>query len=169
MSLLKIVQYPDPILRRYCLPVQAIDDALVQLAQDMLDTMYDAPGRGLAAPQVGVALRLFVMDTTWREGTPAPRVCLNPEITGVSDHLVAFTEGCLSIPDIPARVLRPREITLRWFDLDGAQHEETMSGFDAVCAQHEFDHLNGRLAIDLMGEVARAEAAEALMKREALA
>ena len=169
MALLKIVQYPDPVLRRYCLPVADIDDGLVQLAQDMLETMYDAPGRGLAAPQVGLPLRLFVMDTTWREGESRPVICLNPEITAMSDRLVAFTEGCLSIPDIPARVLRPDEITLRWYDLDGVQHEETMKGFDAVCAQHEFDHLNGRLAIDLMGEVARAEAAELLMKREALA
>jgi peptide deformylase len=109
------------------------------------------------------------MDTAWREGNPTPRVCLNPEITALSDRLVAFTEGCLSIPDVPARVLRPAEITLRWYDLDGAQHEEALTGFDAVCAQHEFDHLNGRLAIDLMGEVARAQAAEVLMARDALA
>ena len=166
MAVLSIVQYPHPVLRRYCLPIVDIDDALVTLAEDMLETMYAAPGRGLAAPQVGVSLRLFVMDTTWREGNPNPRVVLNPEILSLSERLVPFTEGCLSIPDVPCRVMRPDEITMRWFDLDGQQHEETLSGFDAVCAQHEFDHLNGRLSIDLMAEIARAQAAETLIARE---
>lgn len=162
MPILPIVRFPDPMLRRPCLPVGAVDAALRDLARDMLDTMYAAPGRGLAGPQVGVARRIFVMDCTWKEGTPAPRVCLNPEILGASDTLVTNTEGCLSIPGVPAQVARPDWVVLRWSDLDGATHEERLVGFAAVCAQHELDHLNGRLCIDLMDEAARLAASPAL-------
>lgn len=165
MALLSIVQYPDPVLRRYCLPVVDIDDALVTMARDMLETMYAAPGRGLAAPQVGVALRLFVMDTTWREGNPNPRVVLNPDILAISDRLIPHTEGCLSIPDVPARVYRPDAVTMAWYDLNGERQEETFYNFDAICVQHEFDHLNGRLVIDLLSEHDRADVAATLQAR----
>ena len=162
MALLPIVHVPDPVLRRVCLPVTRIDDDLRHLAGDMLETMYAAPGRGLAAPQVGVALRLFVFDTGWRDGTPSPRICLNPEIVAASDTLVTREEGCLSIPGIPARIARPAGITLRWTDLSGVTIEETLSGFDATAAQHELDHLNGRLILDLMDEDARLAASATL-------
>ncbi len=162
MSLLPIVQYPDPMLRRPCTPVPAIDDALRQLAADMLETMYAAPGRGLAGPQVAVAQRLFVMDCTWKEGNPAPRVCVNPEILAASEVWAVNTEGCLSIPGVPAQVSRPDWVLLRWTDLDGRVHEQRLEGFEAVCAQHEFDHLNGRLCIDLMSEEARLAASPVL-------
>lgn len=155
MPTLPIVKIPDPVLRQVCLPVRHIDDDIRQLATDMLDTMYAAPGRGLAAPQVGIALRLFVMDPTWRDGIPAPRVCVNPEILAVSDHDATRDEGCLSIPGIPVRVTRPAEITLRWTDLSGVVLEERLTGFAATAAQHEYDHLNGRLILDLMDEPAR--------------
>ena len=155
MPILPIVQFPDPMLRRPCTPVTAFDTALRRLVADMLETMYAAPGRGLAGPQVAVPRRLFVMDCTWKEGTPSPRVCVNPEILATSDTLVVQTEGCLSMPGVPARVARPDWVVLRWTDLDGARHQARMDGFEAVCAQHELDHLNGRLCIDLMPEDAR--------------
>lgn len=166
MALLDIVQYPDPVLRRYCLPVATIDDALTTLARDMLDTLYAAPGRGLAAPQVGVPLRLFVMDTRWREGQPDPVVLINPEIIALSDRLVPSSEGCLSIPGVPATVLRPDSVTATWLDLEGVRQTATFEGFDAVCVQHEFDHLNGRLVIDLLDESARVTASQTLLNRE---
>ena len=162
MPILPIVQFPDPMLRRPCLPVEAVDAGLRDLARNMLDTMYAAPGRGLAGPQVGVARRIFVMDCTWKEGTPAPLVCLNPELRDASDRLVTNTEGCLSIPGVPALVARPEWVVLRWSDLDGVTHEEKLDGFAAICAQHELDHLNGRLCIDLMDEAARRAASPAL-------
>lgn len=160
--ILPITRFPDPVLRRPCTPVVAIDDTLRQLAADMLETMYAAPGRGLAAPQVAVTLRLFVMDCTWKEGTPSPRVCVNPQIVAASESLAINTEGCLSIPGVPARVARPDWVVLRWTDLDGVPHEERLEGFEAVCAQHELDHLNGRLCIDLMSEPDRVAASATL-------
>lgn len=164
MSVLPIVQYPDPVLRRTCTPFAAVDEALRRLAGDLLDTMYDAAGRGLAAPQVGVTGRIFVMDSAWKTGTPAPRICINPEILSQSKSLAIHTEGCLSIPDVPALVARPDWVILRWTDLEGLEVTEMLSGFDAVAAQHELDHLNGRLCIDLMDQGAR-EAAEPLLAR----
>ncbi|MCB1359884.1 MAG: peptide deformylase [Rhodobacteraceae bacterium] len=152
MPILPIVQFPDPMLRRPCTPVTAFDAALRQLAADMLETMYAAPGRGLAGPQVAVPRRVFVMDCTWKEGTRSPKVCVNPEIVAASDTLAVQTEGCLSIPGVPAAVARPDWIVLRWTDLDGTTVQARMDGFEAVCAQHELDHLNGRLCIDLLPE-----------------
>lgn len=163
MSLLPIVQFPDPILRRPCTPVGAFDETLRQLAADMLETMYAAPGRGLAAPQIGLTLRLFVMDCGWKSGNPTPRICLNPLILDAAPGLATNTEGCLSIPGVAAEVARPEWVVLRWHDLDGTLHEQRFEGFDAVCAQHELDHLNGRLCIDLMDETARLAASPALL------
>ena len=162
MSILPIVLFPDPMLRRPCTPVTAIDATLRQLAADMLETMYAAPGRGLAGPQVAVPLRLFVMDVTWKEGTPSPRVCINPVILEASETLAENTEGCLSIPGIPAQVSRPDWIVLRYTDLEGQEQTERLTGFEAVAAQHELDHLNGRLCIDLMDEDSRTAASPAL-------
>lgn len=162
MPILPILTFPDPRLRRPALPVTAITPQIRQLAADMLETMYAAPGRGLAGPQVGALLRLFVMDCTWREGQPAPRVCINPEILDAADTLVRHTEGCLSIPGLACDVRRPAWITLRWSDLEGTMHSERLEGFAAICAQHELDHLNGRLCIDLLDEAARAAASPVL-------
>lgn len=162
MSILPIVLFPDPMLRRPCTPVAAIDDRIRQLAADMLETMYAAPGRGLAGPQVGVPLRLLVMDVTWKEGTPSPRVCINPVILEASETLAENSEGCLSIPGIPALVSRPDWIVLRYTDLEGQERTERLTGFEAVAAQHELDHLNGRLCIDLMDEESRTQASPAL-------
>ncbi len=143
-----IVQAPDPVLRGVAEPVEAFDEGLRDLARDMLETMYDAPGRGLAAPQIGLPVRLFVMDVGWKEGASDPQVFVNPEIMGASEEVVTREEGCLSIPGRVSRVTRPAEVSLRWRDLDGAEREETFDGFAATCVQHEIDHLDGILCID---------------------
>ena len=143
-----ILLHPDPVLRRRCEPVGAVTDEVRALAADMLETMYAAPGRGLAAPQVGVPLRLFVMDVLWREGPADPMVLVDPEIAGAADERATGVEGCLSIPDRPMRVERPVWVDLRWRDLDGAPREARLTGARAVCAQHELDHLDGRLILD---------------------
>ena len=143
-----IVQIPDPVLRETCAPVEAFDAALRDLADDMLATMYDAPGRGLAAPQIGQPIRLFVMDVGWKEGEPRPQVFVNPEIVEASEERVTREEGCLSIPGRLSRVSRPAEVALRWQDLDGAPREGRFDGFAATCVQHELDHLDGVLCTD---------------------
>ncbi|MDR9484847.1 MAG: peptide deformylase [Sediminimonas sp.] len=160
MTLLPIVTWPDPLLREVCVPV-AEDEDVGDLVRDMLETMYDAPGRGLAAPQVGVAKRVFVMDCGWKDGTPAPRVCVNPEIVSVSGEAVSGEEGCLSIPGVLAGVERPEAVTLRYRDVDGGVREVALRGFEARCAQHELDHLNGILTLDRLTPEARAEAERA--------
>ncbi len=163
MALLPILTWPDPRLSQPCLPVGRCDADLRGLAQDMLDTMYAAPGRGLAAPQVGVMLRLFVMDPTWKEGQPAPVVCVNPAILWRSADTALGPEVCLSIPGVSAGVARATAIDLGWTDLDGAPQHARLTGFAAICAQHEYDHLDGILTLDHLGAEARqvAEAANA--------
>ena len=141
--ILPIVQHPDPILRVVCDPVSG---DVTKLARDMLDTMYAAPGRGLAGPQVGVTERLFVLDATWKDGLPDPRVFVNPEIVA-RDGRQVNEEGCLSIPDTPRRVARPAEITLA-FDGASGRREERFAGFAAACICHEMDHLDGVLILD---------------------
>ncbi|SEW38372.1 peptide deformylase [Cognatiyoonia koreensis] len=148
MTVLSIRTVPDDILRQVCSPVTRFDASLKSFAADMLATMYDAPGRGLAAPQVGVAQRIFVMDPTWRSGIYAPMVFVNPEIVSVSDRMSSMNEGCLSIPDQLTKVSRPDTVTVRWFDVDGSEKTESFDGFAAACAQHEIDHLNGILCTD---------------------
>lgn len=155
MSVLPLVLWPDARLTTPCAPALA-DEATRQLAADMLDTMYAAPGRGLAAPQVGHLLRLFVMDTGWKDGRPNPRVVLNPEILWQSDTMVTGPEGCLSIPGITAQVPRAAAVRMRWTDLDGQEFHEILTRFDAICAQHEADHLDGRLMFDRLDAAERA-------------
>lgn len=160
MAVLPILRWPDPRLSTVC---AAVSGDVRALAADMLDTMYDAPGRGLAAPQVGVLLRLFVMDTTWKEGLRAPQVFVNPEILWMSDRRATGPEGCLSLVGATTHVSRATEIRLRWADLDGAIQEETLSGFAAICAQHEYDHLDGILTLDRLSAEDRAIAEGALL------
>ena len=155
MSVLPIRIYGDPVLRQVCAPVGLGDDVR-KLAADMIETMYDAPGRGLAAPQVGQALRMFVMDARWKDsGDRAPLVVINPEIVERSDQLVENDEGCLSIPDQYADVTRPAEVDVRWLGLDGETHEEHFAGLWATCVQHEIDHLDGKLFIDYLKPLKR--------------
>lgn len=156
MSLRNILIHPDPRLKKVCEPVASVTAELGALAEDMLQTMYDAPGVGLAAPQVGVLQRLFVMDCVKEEGAaPRPMVLINPEITWASDETSTYEEGCLSIPEQYADVTRPAAVRMAWLGLDGKRHEEEFSGLWATCAQHELDHLNGRLFIDYLGPIKR--------------
>ena len=140
---------PAPELRATCTPVTDFDGALGALALDMLQTLYAAQGRGLAAPQIGVTERVFVMDASWKTGVPAPQVFVNPEIVSRSDEVWVGTEQCLSIPDHPVEVARAEWITLQWQDLGGARLEARFTGFDGICIQHERDHLDGILITDL--------------------
>ena len=152
MSLREIVRWPDPRLNMPCKPVSEISADIIALAQDMLETMYDAPGRGLAAPQVGMLSRVFVVDTEWKESAPAPQVFINPEIVARSATKAVQSEGCLSIPGVTVEVARPDSVVLRWTDLDGTTQEEAFSGFAAACVQHELDHLDGIVTLDRLDE-----------------
>jgi peptide deformylase len=147
VSVLAIRQWPDPVLSRICAPV-ADPASVAGLARDMLDTMYSAPGRGLAAPQVGRAIRLFVMDVTWKTGAPDPFVCVNPVIVDRAEDRVTGPEGCLSIPGVTAEVPRAPWIVLRWTTPEGAAREARLEGPAAICAQHEHDHLDGIVTFD---------------------
>lgn len=155
MSTRPILIHPDPRLKRRAEPVDGVDEALRALIDDMLDTMYAAPGIGLAAPQVGVGKRVFVMDTA-KEGPPTPLAMVNPELVWASAEMSVHEEGCLSIPEIYEPVERPAEVRMRWRDRDGGECEATFQGLAAVCAQHELDHLDGRLFIDHLGMVKRS-------------
>jgi peptide deformylase len=155
MALRTILIHPEPRLRKVADPVGAVDDAVRALADDMLATMYDAPGIGLAATQLGVMKRVFVMDCAGKEEPPQPMVLVNPEITWASEETVQSEEGCLSIPDVYEMVTRPARVRLRWLGLDGATREEEFADRRAVCAQHELDHLNGKLFIDYLSAVKR--------------
>ncbi len=156
MTLRPILLHPDPRLKKACAPVPAITDEIAQLAEDMLATMYHAPGVGLAAPQVGEMVRLFVMDCVKEEDAkPRPMVLINPEITWSSEEESTYEEGCLSIPEHYAPVTRPERVRMRWLGLDGAHHEDEFEGLWATCAQHELDHLNGKLFIDYLGPIKR--------------
>jgi len=153
MAILPILETPDPRLRVVSKPVETVDGELRALIDDMFETMYDAPGIGLAAIQVGVPKRVLVIDLQEpeeEEGPPVrrPLVFINPELLDPSDELSVYTEGCLSVPDQYADVERPVTVTARWLDYDGKQHEERLDGLLATCLQHEMDHLEGVLFID---------------------
>lgn len=149
-----ILIHPDPRLKKVCDPVREITPEIKQLAADMLETMYDAPGIGLAAPQVGVTKRVIVMDCI-KEGDPEPMALVNPEITWASEDLSVYEEGCLSIPEQYADVKRPAEVKVRWLGLDGQVQERQFAGLWATCVQHEIDHLDGKLFIDYLGPLKR--------------
>jgi peptide deformylase len=160
MAIRRIYETPDPVLRQISKPVETFDDELKTLVADMFETMYEAPGIGLAAVQVGIPIRLLVIDLQEpREegGEPVrdPRVFINPEILWHSDTEVPYTEGCLSVPEQYAEVMRPDKIRARWQDVDGKSHEEEIDGLLAICLQHEMDHLNGVLFIDHLSRLKR--------------
>ena len=149
MTLRPILIHPDPRLKAKADPVTNVDTDLRRLADDMLETMYDAPGIGLAAPQVGVLQRMLVMDCVKEDGAaPRPMVLLNPEIIATSEETSIYDEGCLSIPDQYAEVERPAQVKVKWMTLDGKEVQEDFDGLWATCVQHEIDHLNGKLFID---------------------
>lgn len=143
-----ILMWPDDFLSEPSAPVVGRDEAVLGLIADLVDTMYSANGRGLAAPQVGVSQRIFVIDVTWKEGTPDPITFINPVITAHSEATHVVMEQCLSIPQLPMPVTRPSEIDVSWETVSGAQKAAHFSGDAARCIQHEFDHLEGRMIFD---------------------
>ncbi|HEV7277204.1 MAG TPA: peptide deformylase [Devosiaceae bacterium] len=150
-----ILILPDPRLRAVADPIEKIDDGIRQLAKDMLETMYDAPGIGLAAPQIGELKRIVVMDLAKEEEPADPLVMINPQILAISDETVTTEEGCLSIPELYYDVERPAEVTVRYTDLDGNVIEREAKERLAICVQHELDHLDGVLYIDYLSRLKR--------------
>jgi peptide deformylase len=184
MAIREILEIPDPRLKQVSEPVVTFDDDLKTLVADLFETMYDAPGIGLAAIQVGVPLRVLVIDLqpddpdaepeactahgdhhhTHQPTKKEPRVFINPEILNPSDELSIYNEGCLSVPEIFAEVERPARIRARWQDIDGQVHEEEMDDLLATCLQHEMDHLEGILFIDHLSRLKRQMAIKKLEK-----
>jgi peptide deformylase len=161
MAILPILEVPDPRLRRVSAPVAEVTDEIRKLVADMFETMYAAPGIGLAAAQVDVPIRLLVMDLSDGpededgRGTRNPRVFINPELLDPSDEHSVYNEGCLSVPDQYADVERPARVRARWLDAEGVLHDELLDGLTATCLQHEMDHLEGVLFIDHLSRLKR--------------
>ena len=155
MAKRRIITLPDPILRKVSAPIERFDAELRQLADDMLETMYAAPGVGLAAVQVGVPRRLFVLDTAKEEQPPSPLVLINPEIVSLGAEMLVHEEGCLSIPQVRVEIERPSQVTVRFLDREGEPQELSAEGLLATAVQHEIDHLNGKLIIDYLSRLKR--------------
>ena len=155
MALRPILIIPDKLLRTKSAKVDKITPEIRKLVEDMFETMYEAPGIGLAAIQVGVPKRVVTMDLSKKEGEKEPRVFINPEILWSSDEPAVYEEGCLSIPEVHEDVERPAKVRIRYLDLDGKAHEEEAEGLFATCIQHEVDHLNGKLFIDRISKLKR--------------
>jgi peptide deformylase len=160
MAIREIIILPDKQLRLVSKPVEKVTPEIRKLADDMFETMYDAPGIGLAAIQVAQPLRLITMDIAKKEDdgetpTPRPRVFINPEILSSSEEMSVYEEGCLSIPEYYEEVERPAKVRIRFTDLDGKVHEEDAEGLFATCIQHEIDHLNGVLFVDYRSKLKR--------------
>lgn len=155
MAILSILAWPDERLTQTCSSVAVLTEVHV-LAADMLETMYAAKGRGLAAPQVGALCRMFVMDIGWKEGRSDPLVMINPMLQEVGEDSAVSTEGCLSIPGVTTEVRRPTTVQMQWTSLQGARVVQGFSGFGAVCVQHELDHLDGVVTLDHLDAETRA-------------
>ncbi|OCW57276.1 peptide deformylase [Hoeflea olei] len=155
MSIKPIIYLPDPVLRQKSQPVERVDQELSGFIDDMLETMYDAPGIGLAAIQVGVPRQLLVIDVSGKDEPRNPQVFINPELVATSDTINVYEEGCLSIPDYFADVERPEKVTVRHLDRDGKEQVTEADGLLATCLQHEMDHLNGVLFIDHISKLKR--------------
>ena len=169
MAIRPIIEAPDPRLRVKSTPVEGVDDDLRTLIADMFETMYDAPGIGLAAIQVGVPKRVLVIDLQDEEGEDGqpirkPLVFINPELRDPAEELNTYNEGCLSVPDQYAEVDRPAAIHARWLDENGVQHDEHITGMLATCLQHEMDHLEGILFIDHLSRLRRDRAMSKVKK-----
>ncbi len=156
MSLLPIIVAPDPRLKKIATPVKQVDDAVRRLMEDMLETMYQAPGIGLAAPQVGVSKRIIVLDVSRDEEPAAPYRMVNPEVTAASDDVTVYEEGCLSLPSHYSEVERPSWITVSYLDETGMSRTLEAEGMLATCIQHEIDHLDGVLFVDHISRVKRS-------------
>jgi len=156
MALLPIIKAPDPRLKKRCAPVERVNDEIRRLMDDMLETMYAAPGVGLAAPQVGVLKRIIVVDTGDADGNRKPFRMANPEIVASSDEVVLREEGCLSFPDQYEEVERPATVRVRYLDHENEIRELDAEGLQAVCVQHEIDHLDGVLLVDHLSNLKRS-------------
>ena len=167
MAIRKIITPPNPLLRQPSLRVAEVDDTIRQLIRDMFDTMYDAPGIGLAAVQVGEPLAVIVMDTADREKgeEPRPLALINPEVVWTSERKATWQEGCLSVPDVYDEVERPAEVRVRYLDEEGNEQERHFSGLDAICVQHEIDHTKGILFIDYLSRLKRERYLKKVIKR----
>jgi peptide deformylase len=155
MAILPIITIPDPILRKQAAEIERVDAALLELAEDMLATMYDAPGIGLAAPQIGISRRLIVMDPSRDEEPKEPLIMVNPVVLERSADMRTHEEGCLSIPDVMAEVERPAAARVAYIDEKGKKREKTLVGIWSTLVQHEIDHLNGILFIDYLSRLKR--------------
>jgi len=164
MALRQILVAPDPVLKAKAKPVDGVDDELRQMMDDMLDTMYDAPGIGLAAPQIGISKRVIVVDIAPEDAPKAPLCMVNPELVWVSDEDATYEEGCLSVPEHYADVVRPAEIRVRYLDRDGKQQELRTGGLLSTVVQHEMDHLDGVLFIDHLSSLKRNMILRKLLK-----
>jgi len=165
MSKLDIVTLPDPILRKVSKSVERVDDDVRQLLDDMLETMYEAPGIGLAGIQVAVPKRVLVLDVADHETEEPNPICMvNPQILSTSEETRVYEEGCLSLPDIRVEIERPSEITVRYIDRNGTEQELTTDGLLATAIQHEIDHLDGKLIIDFLSSLKRNMAIRKLRK-----
>jgi len=169
MAIREIISLPDKRLRLVSDPVETITPEIRTLVEDMFETMYDAPGIGLAAIQVAVPLRVVTMDVAKKEGETDPRVFINPEVLSLSEELSVYEEGCLSIPEYYEEVERPATVRIRYMDLDGNLHEEDAEGLFATCIQHEIDHLNGVLFIDYLSKLKRDRVTKKFTKAAKLA
>lgn len=177
MAILDILTIPDPVLKTVAEPVSGVDDDVRKLMDDMLETMYDAPGIGLAAPQIGVLKRIVVLDCAKREEDeeddkpiePKPMFLVNPEIVAQSDATSDYEEGCLSIPDVFEKVTRPSDVTVKFLDRDGQEQVMECSGILSTCVQHEIDHLNGVLFIDHISRLKRDRITRKFVKAKRLA
>jgi peptide deformylase len=168
MAVLPIITAPDPRLKVKCEPVVQVDSAIARLMDDMLDTMYLAPGIGLAAPQVGVTKRILVIDVSPKEGPREPIRMANPEIVWRSESLAIYEEGCLSLPEQYADVERPEKVRVRYLDEKGAAQEREAEGLMATCIQHEIDHLDGVIFVDHLSALKRKMILRKLTKQKKL-
>jgi peptide deformylase len=155
MAILPIITIPDPLLRKKAAPIERVDAGLLKLAENMLTTMYDAPGIGLAAPQVGILRRLIVMDPSRDEEAKQPLIMVNPVILDRGSEMRTHEEGCLSIPDVTAEIERPAMTRVGFIDTEGKSREQTLEGIWSTLVQHEIDHLNGVLFIDYLSRLKR--------------
>ena len=167
MAIRPILTVPDPVLKQKSKPVEGgVTEEHRRLMNDMLETMYAAPGIGLAAIQVGVPLRIIVMDLAGKDEPPAPRYFVNPEILEKSEEMAPYEEGCLSVPDIYDDVVRPARVKLKYLDYKGQEVVEDADGLFAVCIQHEMDHLEGVLFIDHLSRLKRETAVRKVRKAQ---
>lgn len=164
MAILEILTVPNPVLKQVSEPVERVDDELRALMDDMLETMYDAPGIGLAAVQVGVPKRVIVMDLAGQDEEPQPRYFVNPEILEKNEETEPYDEGCLSVPEVFETIDRPARVKLKYLNYEGEEVVEWAEGLYATCIQHEMDHLEGVLFIDYLSRLKRNRAVDKVKK-----